>query len=72
MLDIADNGPGIPPENLAKIFEPLFTTKARGIGLGLAVSRSLATNNGGELTVSSQPGSGARFTLTLPLARRSA
>jgi signal transduction histidine kinase len=71
-LDIADNGPGIPPENLAKIFEPLFTTKARGIGLGLAVSRSLATNNGGELTVSSQSGSGARFTLTLPLARRSA
>ena len=67
-IEVADNGPGIPPENLPKIFEPLFTTKARGIGLGLAVSRSLAANNDGELTVSSPPGDGATFTLTLPLA----
>jgi signal transduction histidine kinase len=69
-IAIADNGPGITPENMAKIFEPLFTTKARGIGLGLAVSRSLAANNGGDLTVASQPGVGATFTLTLPLAAR--
>jgi signal transduction histidine kinase len=67
-IDVADTGPGIAPEHMAKIFEPLFTTKARGIGLGLAVSRSLATNNGGELSVVSPPGRGATFTLTLPPA----
>jgi signal transduction histidine kinase len=67
-IDVADTGPGIAPENITKIFEPLFTTKARGIGLGLAVSRSLAVNNGGALTIISEPGRGATFTLTLPPA----
>lgn len=65
-LEVRDTGPGIAPENLGKVFEPLFTTKARGIGLGLAVSKLLAANNGGELSVSSEPGHGAAFTLTLP------
>jgi signal transduction histidine kinase len=65
-LDVIDTGPGVPPELQSKIFEALFTTKARGIGLGLAVSRSLAEANGGTLTVSSPPGEGATFTLTLP------
>jgi signal transduction histidine kinase len=51
---------------VAKIFEPLFTTKARGIGLGLAVARTLAHANGGDITVASQPGVGATFTLRLP------
>jgi len=69
-IAMADNGPGMTPELMAKIFEPLFTTKARGIGLGLAVSRSLAANNGGDLTVVSQAGAGATFTLTLPAAAR--
>lgn len=64
--EVADSGPGIPRENLEKIFEPLFTTKARGIGLGLAVSRTLARANGGDLTVTSAPGQGATFHLTLP------
>ena len=67
-LEIADAGPGIAPANLEKIFEPLFTTKARGMGLGLAVSRSLARANGGELAVWSEEGRGARFSLTLPAA----
>jgi signal transduction histidine kinase len=71
-IDVTDTGPGISAENLPKIFEPLFTTKARGIGLGLAVSHSLATNNGGTLTAVSPPGSGATFTLTLPIAGRTA
>jgi signal transduction histidine kinase len=66
-LHVADDGPGVPPELRAKIFEPLFTTKARGIGLGLAVSRSLAEANGGALTLDDR-GDGARFTLTLPYA----
>jgi signal transduction histidine kinase len=66
-LHVADDGPGVPPELRAKIFEPLFTTKARGIGLGLAVSRSLAEANGGALTLDERA-PGARFTLTLPYA----
>lgn len=65
-VDVIDTGAGIAPEHLAKIFEPLFTTKARGIGLGLAVARTLAQANGGNLTVASQPGAGATFTLILP------
>lgn len=68
-LDVSDSGPGIPRENLGKVFEPLFTTKARGIGLGLAVSRTLARANEGDLTVTSTPGEGATFHLTLPVAR---
>lgn len=72
LLDVQDNGSGIAPELQQKIFEPLFTTKARGIGLGLAVSRSLAHANGGTLSVSSQPGAGATFTLTLPDAKGAA
>jgi signal transduction histidine kinase len=65
-LDVIDTGPGVPLDIQSKIFEALFTTKARGIGLGLAVSRSLAESNGGTLTLSSTPGAGATFTLTLP------
>lgn len=67
--EVADTGPGIPVANVEKIFEPLFTTKARGIGLGLSVSRMLARANGGDLTAASVPGEGARFTLTLEKAR---
>lgn len=67
-LRIADSGPGIAAQHLDKIFEPLFTTKARGIGLGLAVSRGLAESNGGDLQATSVPGHGATFILSLPLA----
>jgi signal transduction histidine kinase len=66
--DVTDTGPGVASENLDKIFEPLFTTKARGIGLGLSVSRTLARANGGDLTLRSAPGQGATFRLTLPMA----
>lgn len=68
LLHVRDTGPGIAKDVMAKIFEPLFTTKARGIGLGLSVSRSLAQANGGRLTVHSAPGRGATFTLELPVA----
>ena len=71
-LDVVDTGPGVLPENIEKIFEPLFTTKARGIGLGLAVSRTLARANGGDLTVRSMVGQGATFRLTLPAAKEAA
>ena len=70
--EVADTGPGIPPQNIEKIFEPLFTTKARGIGLGLSVSRMLARANGGDLTASSAAGQGATFTLTLEKAGKHA
>lgn len=71
-LTVSDTGPGITPENIGKIFEPLFTTKARGIGLGLAVSRALAQSNGGDMRVESEPGRGARFTVILPAAAEGA
>jgi signal transduction histidine kinase len=65
-----DNGCGIPEENLGKIFEPLFTTKTKGIGLGLAISRRLVEHNGGKIEVDSQPGRGTTFTVKLPLEKR--
>jgi len=66
-LEVTDNGGGIPEELRDRIFEPLFTTRARGIGLGLAVSRRMAQNNGGELQlVRTGEGVGATFALVLP------
>lgn len=67
VLEVQDTGVGIAPENQDKVFEPLFTTKARGIGLGLAVSRGLAQANGGSLTLVSKIGRGSTFSLTLPV-----
>ena len=66
-IAVKDNGVGIPPENMAKLFEPLFTTKSKGIGLGLVVSKKLAEANGGRIEVQSQPGKGSTFTLVLPV-----
>jgi PAS domain S-box-containing protein len=65
-IAVKDTGVGIPPENMKKLFEPLFTTKAKGIGLGLAVSRKLAEANGGRIEVESESGKGSTFTLVLP------
>ena len=71
-LDVVDAGPGVAPELLERIFEPLFTTKARGIGLGLALSRTLARANGGDVSArnlnGATPPGGAVFTLSLPVA----
>jgi signal transduction histidine kinase len=65
-IAIRDTGAGIPPSILKNIFQPLFTTKAKGIGLGLAVSESLVKANGGEISVESEVGKGSTFTLHLP------
>ena len=65
-IQVNDTGSGITPENLKKLFEPLFTTKTRGIGLGLAVSRKLAEANGGRIEVESEVGKGSTFTVYLP------
>jgi signal transduction histidine kinase len=67
-LDVRDTGPGITPEDSRRIFEPLFTTKARGIGLGLAVSRTLVRANGGEITFVSEAGRGTTFSVRVPTA----
>jgi C4-dicarboxylate-specific signal transduction histidine kinase len=63
---VRDTGPGVPLDLSDKIFEPLFTTKARGIGLGLSVSRSLASANDGSLSVTNHAEGGAIFTIDLP------
>ncbi|MGC9021817.1 MAG: hybrid sensor histidine kinase/response regulator, partial [Dissulfurimicrobium sp.] len=65
-LTIEDSGSGIPQHILDRIFEPYFTTKTEGSGLGLAVTRSIVTRHGGHITVSSNKGKGASFTIYLP------
>ena len=66
---IRDAGPGIAPEALAKMFEPLFTTKTRGVGLGLAICKSFVERNGGVISAESEPGKGATFVVALPTVR---
>ena len=68
-VEIIDTGCGIPKKDIEKIFEPLYTTKARGIGLGLSVSKNLVEANGGSIKVKSTTGKGATFTLILPKKR---
>jgi signal transduction histidine kinase len=64
---VADTGCGISPNNMDKLFEPLFTTKAKGIGLGLAVSKSLVESNEGTIEVTSEENKGSIFTIRLPI-----
>lgn len=68
-VSISDTGCGIPEENIQRIFEPLFTTKVKGkgTGLGLSISTEIIQRHGGEITVSSCPGEGTAFTVSLPL-----
>jgi signal transduction histidine kinase len=65
-LVIADTGGGMPPEVLARVFEPFYTTKERGTGLGLAYARRVVAEHGGTIRCESSPGSGTVFTLHLP------
>ena len=67
VIEIRDSGPGIPPALREQVFEPFYTTKARGGGLGLAIARRTAELHGGTLTLRCPPAGGCVFTLGLPL-----
>lgn len=70
-ISVYDNGPGIAPQMLDRIFEPLFTTKRNGTGLGLAIARRLMEGQGGTLTVENRPEGGSAFHLVVPAAKAS-
>lgn len=67
-VSFKDSGSGIAPQHLAQLFVPLFTTKARRVGLGLVVVKNLTQANGGHVEVQSAPGRGSTFSVTLPSA----
>jgi two-component system sensor histidine kinase HydH len=67
VLEVSDNGPGVPGEKRSAIFEPFFTTKSEGSGLGLWIVQQIATAHGGVVKVDDTAGGGAVFTLQLPL-----
>jgi signal transduction histidine kinase len=66
-LTVSDNGEGMTEETLRRIFEPLFTTKPTGTGIGLALARRLIEQHGGLLTVTTELGRGSDFVIHLPL-----
>jgi len=66
VLAVSDTGVGIAPDNRARLFEPLFTTRSRGIGLGLVITRTLVEGHGGTIEVTSTEGEGSSFTVRLP------
>ena len=70
IVDIKDRGPGIPPKRLERIFQPFFTTKGHGTGLGLHITRGVIEEEGGTITVESTVGKGTTFSIHLPLVRR--
>jgi PAS domain S-box-containing protein len=72
VAEVRDTGTGIPPEALGRIFDPFFTTKPRGAGtgLGLPISYQIVSSYGGELSVESTPGAGAKFRVVLPASTR--
>lgn len=66
LLDVEDNGPGIPPELLNRVFDPYFTTKSQGTGLGLVIVMNIVEAHGGTVQVSSEPGAGTTVHFSLP------
>jgi len=66
-ISVRDTGAGIPKETLERLFTPLFTTKARGMGFGLAICKRIVEAHGGKISVSSTVGKGTTFTLTIPV-----
>jgi len=71
VVDVVDDGPGVPPEATDKIFDPFFTTKPQGTGLGLAIVRKIVDAHDGRIDVNSAPGKGTRFRVTVPVTSAS-
>ncbi len=69
---VGDTGSGIAPENLSRVMEPLYSTKARGLGLGLALARAILDKNRGALSAASEPGRGSTFTVRLVVEEKEA
>jgi signal transduction histidine kinase len=69
IVEVSDNGPGIPPENRQRVFDPFFTTRERGVGLGLTVVQQIVRSHGGNITVHESPSGGACFRFFLPSRR---
>jgi signal transduction histidine kinase len=69
-LSITDTGIGMSDDTMSQLFEPLFTTKAKGIGLGLVIVKTLVEGNGGNVIVQSREGNGSTFTIRFPVAKR--
>ena len=70
LITVADQGKGIPPENLPNIFRPFFTTKGHGTGLGLSLARRIVEAHGGAISVRSEVGKGTQFVIRLPIAHK--
>jgi C4-dicarboxylate-specific signal transduction histidine kinase len=71
-MTVRDFGPGVPSAVLATLFQPFTTTKADGMGIGLALSQRIAAAHGGSINVTNNPDGGATFQLTVPMAGASA
>jgi two-component system nitrogen regulation sensor histidine kinase GlnL len=70
VIEVADNGPGVPPDIADRIFNPFFTTKAQGSGLGLAIVRKIVDAHDGRIDLTSSPEHGTCFRVTLPMSSR--
>ena len=68
VASVSDTGEGLPPEHLERVFEPFFSTRARGIGLGLAIAKVLTEQNGGAIGVETAAGQGTRVSVRFPPA----
>ncbi len=72
VVDVADNGPGVPPEVSDRIYDPFFTTKVKGTVLGLGIVRKIVDAHDGRIDLSSSPETGTRFRVTLPVSSSAA
>jgi two-component system, LuxR family, sensor kinase FixL len=69
VLRIQDTGPGIAPEVRDRLFDPFYTTKPDGMGMGLSICRSILTAHGGSINATSEPGEGTTFEVTIPFIK---